>query len=540
MEGDLRIGSWYLEQIPPPEGRRDAARLGAARCRRARDLSGRARGRLRTLDGPRLVRRRDHARREVAAWGDHFGDYRDKGFLADRGRRRAASRRCARSASTSRSTRSAPRWIRLAEAAQRAPAPRRARSAIPGFPCYRTVEETFADDAGAGRRAPDARHGGRRRRLAGTRRTAGGAAGLRHAGAAADQRGGRRARSRSSSSRRRSTPASTPPPSSPLRFAEWLVAGYGVDADATWLLDHHEIHLLLQANPDGRKQRRDRRLLAQERQQQLLRPTPSSRGADLNRNFAFQWGCCGGSSAAAVRRDLPRPAAGLGARDRRRSQAYLRAIFPDQRRPDLVTPAPDDATGVYLDLHSYSPEILSPWGFQEPRPPSPAAQRRPAHAPRARKFGLPLGLRPDGCSASTRSTAPPTTSPTATSASPPTPGRSAPTSSRAALRSRARCCRRRSRCSSTPAKVARTPYLTPAGPGRGRVRRSPRRRSRRATPVALTATLDDTRYLERQRRRAVAGDRRRRGLPRPPPWSGRHAGRDRRRRRHLQRDRRSG
>ena len=38
------------------------------------------------------------------------------------------------------------------------------------------------------------------------------------------------------------------------RFAEHLVDNYGSDADVTWLLDWHEIHLMLQANPDGRKQ----------------------------------------------------------------------------------------------------------------------------------------------------------------------------------------------------------------------------------------------------------------------------------------------
>ncbi len=41
---------------------------------------------------------------------------------------------------------------------------------------------------------------------------------------------------------------------SATRFAEHLVNGYGIDADATWILDHHEIHLMLQANPDGRKE----------------------------------------------------------------------------------------------------------------------------------------------------------------------------------------------------------------------------------------------------------------------------------------------
>ncbi|MDD2695942.1 MAG: M14 family zinc carboxypeptidase, partial [Anaerolineales bacterium] len=37
-----------------------------------------------------------------------------------------------------------------------------------------------------------------------------------------------------------------------LRFAEYLLHSYNLDPDVTWLLDHHEFHLLLQANPDGR------------------------------------------------------------------------------------------------------------------------------------------------------------------------------------------------------------------------------------------------------------------------------------------------
>jgi carboxypeptidase T len=38
-----------------------------------------------------------------------------------------------------------------------------------------------------------------------------------------------------------------------LEFARWLVNGHGVNADATWILDHHEVHLMLHTNPDGRK-----------------------------------------------------------------------------------------------------------------------------------------------------------------------------------------------------------------------------------------------------------------------------------------------
>ena len=39
------------------------------------------------------------------------------------------------------------------------------------------------------------------------------------------------------------------------RFAEYLVENYGNNADVTWILDHHEIHLMLQTNPDGRKRK---------------------------------------------------------------------------------------------------------------------------------------------------------------------------------------------------------------------------------------------------------------------------------------------
>jgi len=44
-------------------------------------------------------------------------------------------------------------------------------------------------------------------------------------------------------------------------------------------------------------------------------------------------------------------------------QNYLYNNFPDQRDDDLIDPAPDDATGVFLDIHSYSQLVLWPWGF---------------------------------------------------------------------------------------------------------------------------------------------------------------------------------
>ena len=75
------------------------------------------------------------------------------------------------------------------------------------------------------------------------------------------------------------------------RLAEKLVTEYGVDADATWLIDHNEIHLMLIANPDGRKHAETGILWRKNTNQNYCSPTSNNRGADLNRNFQFQWNC---------------------------------------------------------------------------------------------------------------------------------------------------------------------------------------------------------------------------------------------------------
>ena len=54
-------------------------------------------------------------------------------------------------------------------------------------------------------------------------------------------------------------------------------------------------------------------------------------------------------------------------------QNYLLSIFPDQRDASLSSPAPATATGVYIDLHSYSQLVLWPWGFTTSVAPNSAA-----------------------------------------------------------------------------------------------------------------------------------------------------------------------
>lgn len=152
-----------------------------------------------------------------------------------------------------------------------------------------------------------------------------------------------------------------------MRFAEYLVGNYGVDADATWLLDYHEVHLMLYVNPDGRKKAETGLSWRKNTNQNYCGATSSNRGADLNRNYAFQWDCCGGSSDYPCNQTYHGAAPGSEP-EIQAVQSYMATLFPDQRGPNLTDAAPLDATGVYIDLHSYGRLILSPWGFTRTAP----------------------------------------------------------------------------------------------------------------------------------------------------------------------------
>ncbi len=146
------------------------------------------------------------------------------------------------------------------------------------------------------------------------------------------------------------------------RFAEYLINSYGIDADATWLLDNHEVHLMLHTNPDGRKQAETGLSWRKNTNQNYCGATSPNRGADLNRNFQFQWGCCGGSSGAQCDSTYrgPSPASEP---EVQAVQNYIFANYPDLRDPPINAGAPVTTTGIYIDIHSYSELVLWPWGF---------------------------------------------------------------------------------------------------------------------------------------------------------------------------------
>ncbi|MFC3832357.1 MULTISPECIES: M14 family zinc carboxypeptidase [Deinococcus] len=142
------------------------------------------------------------------------------------------------------------------------------------------------------------------------------------------------------------------------RFAEYLLSNYGTDADITWMLDTQEVHLVLQTNPDGRKKAEAG--ASWRKNVNTLNGCTTTYGVDLNRNFSFHWNS-GGSSTAPCNETYMGPSA-ASEPETQNIQALMNRVFPDQRGPNMTDPAPADAMGVYIDVHSYSNLVLWPWG----------------------------------------------------------------------------------------------------------------------------------------------------------------------------------
>ncbi|MEH6420652.1 M14 family zinc carboxypeptidase [Pseudomonas sp. CGJS7] len=171
------------------------------------------------------------------------------------------------------------------------------------------------------------------------------------------------------------------------RFAEGLVNGYGTDAEATWLLDNFAFQLVLQANPDGRKKAEAGASWRKNvNNSNGGNCSASSYGTDLNRNFPYHWNTVSGGSSGNQCVETyrgPTPSSDpetqnlmrLVAGTRGSNGVYTGGIFPDRRSDDVTTPAPTDYQGVFIDIHSAADLVLWSWGdTNSPAPNSSALQ----------------------------------------------------------------------------------------------------------------------------------------------------------------------
>jgi murein tripeptide amidase MpaA len=133
-----------------------------------------------------------------------------------------------------------------------------------------------------------------------------------------------------------------------LFLANDLLQNYGVEGEATNLIDNRDIWILPNLNPDGseydinqwhlqppywRKNRRDN--------------LDGNWGVDLNRNFGYRWGCCGGSSSY------------TGSSTYRGPSSFSEP--ESQALRDFVIAHPHLTVG--FTLHTYGELILYPYGY---------------------------------------------------------------------------------------------------------------------------------------------------------------------------------
>ena len=246
------------------------------------------------------------------------------------------------------------------------PAAEAVQGTIAGFPCYRTVEETYATALAITRAHP---------KLATWRQVGRSWRKLQSAADGYDMRV------------LRLTNSETPGPKPALfitaalhareyttaelalRFAEHLAHSYETDADVRWLLDHQEVHIMLQANPDGRKRAEEGLLW---RKNHNTNHCPEGwPGVDLNRNFDFKWGEAGSSTDECS--PIYRGLSAASEPETQVIQTYMADLFPDARGPDDDDAAPTGISGVVLDIHSHGRLILWPWGHVVETAPNGAA-----------------------------------------------------------------------------------------------------------------------------------------------------------------------
>jgi len=132
-----------------------------------------------------------------------------------------------------------------------------------------------------------------------------------------------------------------------LHIVQRFTDGYGTDPTVTGFVDSREIFVIPTQNPDGS----EFDISGGEYQGWRKNRQPNSDGSvgtDINRNFAYQWGCCGGSD------DNPSGETYRGESAASAPETAAVQAFADGRQ-----------FKAHIDFHTFSELVLWPFGFTE-------------------------------------------------------------------------------------------------------------------------------------------------------------------------------
>ncbi|MFF2212556.1 MULTISPECIES: M14 family metallopeptidase [Streptomyces] len=131
-----------------------------------------------------------------------------------------------------------------------------------------------------------------------------------------------------------------------------LGAGYGTDSRVTNMVNGREIWVVPDLNPDGGEYDIATGSYRSWRKNRQPNSGSSYVGTDLNRNWAYRWGCCGGSSGS-TSSETYRGAAAESAPEVK--------VVADFVRSRVVGGKQQITAGI--DFHTYSQLVLWPFGY---------------------------------------------------------------------------------------------------------------------------------------------------------------------------------
>ncbi|WP_175408511.1 M14 family metallopeptidase [Streptomyces sp. TRM64462] len=162
-------------------------------------------------------------------------------------------------------------------------------------------------------------------------------------------------------------------------------AGYGSDSRITAAVDGREIWIVPDLNPDGGEYDIASGSYRSWRKNRQPNPGSSYVGTDMNRNWDYKWGCCGGSSgsygSATYRGSAPESA----------PEVKLVADFVRSR-----VVGGEQQIKAAIDFHTYSELILWPFGYTyADTAPGMTRDDRDAFAAVGRKMAASNGYTPE-------------------------------------------------------------------------------------------------------------------------------------------------
>ncbi|MFI5913270.1 M14 family zinc carboxypeptidase [Dactylosporangium sp. NPDC051541] len=137
-----------------------------------------------------------------------------------------------------------------------------------------------------------------------------------------------------------------------LYLIKQLTDGYGTDARITGVVDSREIWIVPDMNPDGGEYDIATGAYRSWRKNRQPNTGSSNVGTDLNRNWGFNWGCCGGSSGTTSSETYRGPSA-FSAPETQRVRDFVLG-----RRVGGV-----QQIKTHIDFHTYGKLVLWPFGY---------------------------------------------------------------------------------------------------------------------------------------------------------------------------------